>query len=178
LRASLLAEQGGLCCYCLSRITADKMKIEHWHSQSRPPLEKQLDYSNLLGACVGNEGRAWKEQHCDTRKGDRTLSRNPANPDHRVNDLLHFPGDGRIISHDPDFDAELNEVLNLNYPRLKENRKATLDGFLGGLPKSGELQRAKLEKLLQEWNGVSQDGQLRPFCQVVVYWLCKRLARL
>jgi len=107
LRALLLAEQGGLCCYCLSRITADKMKIEHWHSQRHNEIE-QLDYSNLLAACVGNEGRPWKEQHCDTRKGDRTLSRNPADPSHRVDDLVRFPGDGRIISDDVDFDKELN----------------------------------------------------------------------
>ena len=177
LRASLLAEQGGLCCYCLSRITADRMKIEHWHSQPRYEPE-QLDYSNLLGACVGNKGRPWTEQHSDTRKGDRPLSRNPANPDHRVNDLVRFPGDGRIISDDVDSDKELTEVLNLNYSRLKENRKAVLEVFLTGLPKSGELTQAKLEKWLHEWNEVSHDGKLRPFCQVIVYWLRKRLARL
>jgi len=175
LRAFLLAEQGGLCCYCLSRIRHDNMKIEHWHCQSHHESE-QLDYSNLLGACKGNEGRRPAEQHCDTAKGDLTLSRNPANPDHRVVDLVRFPADGRIASDDPAFDTELNEVLNLNYSRLKENRKATLDGFLRGLPKSGELQRAKLEGWLHEWNEVSHNGELRPFCQVVVHWLRKRLA--
>jgi len=51
------------------------MKIEHWHSQDRYEAE-QLDYGNLLGACMGNEGKAHWDQHCDTRKGDRDLSRN------------------------------------------------------------------------------------------------------
>ena len=153
------------------------MRIEHWRSQSQYPLE-QLDYRNLLGACMGNEGRRWEPKHCDTRKGDRTLSRNPADPNHRVDDLVRFPGDGRIVSDDPDFDVELNEVLNLNYSRLKENRKATLDGFLKGLQKSGELQRAELEKRLQKWDDVSQTGELPEYCQVVVYWLRKHLARL
>ena len=54
LRSHLVREQRGLCCYCLSRIrpTADTMKIEHWHSQDEFSSE-QLDYSNLLGACLG-----------------------------------------------------------------------------------------------------------------------------
>jgi len=31
------------------------MKIEHWHCRTNYGAE-QLDYSNLLGACMGNEG--------------------------------------------------------------------------------------------------------------------------
>jgi uncharacterized protein (TIGR02646 family) len=177
LRASLVAEQGGLCCYCLSRIRADSMKIEHWRSQSRHPLD-QLDYSNLLGVCMGNEGQPRYSQHCDARKGDLPLSRNPANPAHRIDDYVRFLPDGRIVSRDPKFDAELNDVLNLNFGRLKENRSATLRAFLASLPKFGELQRTQLERLLQDWNEASRSGELRPFCQVVVYWLRKRLARV
>jgi uncharacterized protein (TIGR02646 family) len=182
LRKSLIGEQGGLCCYCLSRIEVKNAKIEHWHSQSEHPLE-QLDYSNLLAACKGNEGERWSEQHCDTRKGNSSLSRNPANPSHRVEDTLHFKGDGRIVSDDPGFDAELNHVLNLNYSRLKENRKAVLEAFCAQLRKRGELQRRQLESMLREWNEVSKSdelpgGELREFCQVVVYWLRKRIARL
>lgn len=178
LRAGLAREQRGLCCYCLSRIRAahNAMKIEHWHSQVKYPAE-QLDYSNLLGACLGNEGQRFRDQHCDTRKGDRDLSRNPANPMHRVEDVLRFPGDGRIVSSDPAFDAELNDVLNLNLAFLVNNRKAVLRGFLDSLPKYGELTAATLEKILRQHNGEDGAGELLPFCQVVVYWLRKRLKR-
>ena len=81
LRASLAQEQRGLCCYCLNRIrpSKDTMKIEHWHSQTNFP-EEQLDYGNLLGACLGGEGQPRRFQHCDTRKGDLPLSRNPDSP--------------------------------------------------------------------------------------------------
>jgi hypothetical protein len=162
----------------MSRIRADRdgMKIEHWHGRTNHPNE-QLDYSNLLGACMGNEGRPGSEQHCDSRKGDREFSRNPANPMHHVEDLTRFPGDGRVVSNDPSFDAELNEVLNLNLPFLMNNRKAVLDAFKEGLAKRGDRPRALLEKWLQDWNGDSDPGTLRPYCQVVVYWLQKRLAR-
>ena len=178
LRAYLVKEQRGLCCYCLSRIRPERggMKIEHWHCQDRYRA-KQLDYSNLLGACVGNEGKPAQYQHCDTRNGDRDLSRNPANRMHRVEDMIQFPDDGRIVSNDAAFDAELNDVLNLNLAFLTNNRKATLTAFPDLLGR-GHLSRPSLEKLLRQWNGEEDTAELRPFCQVVVYWLRKRLARL
>jgi uncharacterized protein (TIGR02646 family) len=178
LRTSLVREQRGLCCYCLCRIRAEPvaMKIEHWHCQANHSNE-QLDYSNLLGACRGNEGRSSGDQHCDTRKRDRDLSRNPANPLHRVEAVIGFSGDGRIFSNDVIFDAELNEVLNLNLPFLKNNRKQTLTAFQDGLKKRGPLTRTELERWLEQWNGESETGELRPFCQVVVFWLRKRLNR-
>ena len=178
LRQSLAREQRGLCCYCLSRIhpAGDQMKIEHWRCQDHFPAE-QLDYANLLGACLGNEGQTLNKQHCDTLKANRHLSRNPANPAHQVERLVHFEGDGRITSPDSTFDAELNDALNLNVSFLKNNRRAVLDAFKTTLSKYGQLPRPTLERWLREWNGEAHTGELKPFCQVVVYWLRKRLAR-
>ena len=74
LRKALVAEQRGLCCYCQSRIrsTPAKMKIEHWQCQEDHP-ERQLDFSNLHGACLGGQCQPEREQHCDTRKGNNSL---------------------------------------------------------------------------------------------------------
>jgi uncharacterized protein (TIGR02646 family) len=178
LRASLVKEQRGLCCYCLSRIQpkAGRMKIAHWHSQDLHP-EEQLAYLNLLGACLGNKGQSLKLQHCDTLQRNRDISRNPANPAHRIERFVHYEADGRIRSHEPTFDAQLNEVLGLNVPILKNNRKAVLEAFKTALLKRGELSRTTLERWLSEWNGDLDQNELPEFCQVVVYWLRKRLAR-
>ncbi len=177
LRVCLVREQRGLCCYCLSRIHPEynKMKIEHWHSQDRYEGER-LDYSNLLGTCMGNQGLPGKDQHCDARKGDRELSRNPANPSHRIEDAIQCLGDGKIASSDPIFDREINDVLKLNLKFLQNNRKATLIAFQRLLGR-GQLSRPSLERLLRQWNGEEDAGELQPFCQVVVYWLRKRLKR-
>jgi uncharacterized protein (TIGR02646 family) len=178
LRTSLVTEQRGLCCYCLCRIRpqSDAMRIEHWHSRHRY-RDEQLVYSNLLGACLGNEQAFKGHQHCDVQKGDRDFSRNPANPMPRVEDLVRFEGDGRIVSDDAAFDEELNEVLNLNEAFLRNSRKAVLDAFKSRLRKRGPLSRSTLTQWLSDWNGESRPGELREFCQVVVYWLRKRLAR-
>ncbi len=179
LRQSLVSEQRGICCYCLSRIRAEStaMKIEHWHCVTQYPNE-QLDYTNLLGACLGQQGDRGKYQHCDTHKGDLELSICPANPFHRVESQLHFRGDGRIESDDPALNAEIEGVLNLNTPLLKANRKATLDAFTATLGKRGTLQKVTVERFLEDWNGQSHPNQLLPYCQVIVYWLQKRLARI
>ena len=178
LRQSLVAEQRGLCCYCLSRITpeAGRMKIAHWHSQNQHP-DEQLDYLNLLGACLGGQGKSPLLQHCDTRQGNRDISKNPANPAHQVERLIHFEGDGTITSDDVRFNGELNETLNLNTKFLKNNRKATLDAFKMTLDKRGQPPPLTLERWLREWNGETRAGELQPFCQIVVYWLRKRISQ-
>lgn len=179
LRESLVAEQRGLCCYCMSRLVADlnAMKIEHWQSQERFRA-RQLDYSNLLGACLGGEGKPPRFQHCDTRKGDRDLSKNPANPAHNVERIIKYDSDGTLRSTDEVFNDEINQVLNLNDgPWLKTNRKAALDGFLDAIPRQGDWDNRFLERKLGEWNGDSSEGELKPYCQIVVYWLRKRLRR-
>jgi uncharacterized protein (TIGR02646 family) len=178
LAAALVREQRGLCAYCLSRIRAayGEVRIEHWHSRSAYAGE-QLDYSNLLAVCMGNEGEPFRDQHCDTHKGDRELSRNPADPAHRIEEVLWFGADGSLNSRDTSFDLEIDRVLNLNYKRLQNNRKATLTAFTIALGKRGTLSRAQLEKWLREWDGANEGSDLRPYCQVVVYWLKKRLAR-
>jgi uncharacterized protein (TIGR02646 family) len=178
LRQSLVVEQGAICCYGMRRIRPDerRMKIEHWRCQHLFP-GNQLDYDNLLGACLGGMDRPPKLQHCDTRKGDLPLSRNPANPAHRIEDLVHFLGDGRLESPDGQLNRDIENVLNLNNLQLKSNRKAVLDGFLESLPKQGELGSERLRRWIGEWSGQGGPGELREYCQVVVYWLQKRLAR-
>lgn len=125
LRASLVAEQRGLCCYCMCRISADAsaMKIEHWQSQSCYP-NQDLVYLNLLAACLGGKGTA--AEHCDTRKGPRDLMYNPANPLHKVESLISYGLDGTISSRDAEFSGQLEDVLGLNVAELKNGRKGVL----------------------------------------------------
>lgn len=177
LRTRLHADQLALCCYCMRRIrnTADAMKIEHWNCQVNNTGD-QLQYWNLLGACMGNQGQPHDAQHCDTYKADRALSRNPANAAHVVEATLRYMGDGRIESTDPQFDTELNQVLNLNLEYLKGNRKAVLNGFQDMLGKHGGLTDGQILGMLGDWTRATA-GELHEYCGVVIYWLRKRLAR-
>ena len=131
LRHALVTEQRGLCCYCMGRIRPEpaSMKIEHWRCQEHYRGE-QLKYRNLLGACLGGHGKPVCLQHCDTRKGDNDLEWNPSDPAHHIETRIRYELDGSIRSDEADFDDQLNDVLNLNLPVLKNTRKYLLDAVL------------------------------------------------
>jgi uncharacterized protein (TIGR02646 family) len=173
LRIALVAEQRGLCCYCQSRIrpSPEHMKIEHWQCQQAHPT-RQLDFSNLHGACLGGEGRPEREQHCDTRKGNDVLCFSVCDPTRPIEHKIHFRGDGKISSDDPAIENAINGVLNLNLARLVINRQAVLTAFQERLARGQRLDPARE---LPKWDG-SQSGELEPFAQVVVYYLRKRQA--
>jgi hypothetical protein len=151
------------------------MKIAHWRSQHLHPGE-QLDYSNLLGACMGDKGDPPSSQSCDTSQGDRDVKWNPAEPGHGIDNRIRYLEDGTIKSDDAEFNEQITRILNLNSKFLTNSRRGLLEVFLKSLGSKG-LKRRPLEKLLREWNGESDNDQLEPYCQIIVCWLRKRLAR-
>jgi len=176
LRECLITEQGCLCAYCMQRISPEvgKMKIEHWQCQSNHP-DKQLNYKNLLGVCLGGEGFSPHDQHCDTCKGDRDFCVNPANPGQDIEQQIKFLGNGKIKSDNEVLDSELNDVLKLNHPQLVSNRKAVLESFTKTLS-PGALGRRALQRQISTWTTPANE-MLEPYCMVVVYWLRKKLVR-
>ena len=182
LRTALVTEQRGLCCYCMGRIRPEpaSMKIEHWRCQKHYGAE-QLKYRNLLGACLGGNGKPDRLQHCDTKKGDSDLDWNPADPAHHIETRIRYELDGSIHSNGADFDGQLNAVLNLNLPVLKNNRKRLLDAVLDWWKYEkarigGPVSRDGLVRKRDQHIG--GDGELVPYCQVAVWWLEQRLARM
>lgn len=176
IREQLLREQGYLCAYCMARIDGkqQKIKVEHWRCQDNH-ADEQLDYKNLLAVCDGNEGEPFAMQTCDTRKGNQDLKYNPAALSHRIESQIRFIGDGRIEADDEEFDAQLNKVLNLNEDRLKKNRLRVLKAvktILSQLP--GSRTSAELQRLINKWSTPDQDGYLREYCAVAIYYLRKR----
>ncbi len=178
LRQSLLKEQGYLCCYCMMRISVENMRVEHWHCQSSYH-DEQLDYSNLMASCNGNEGHKKHDQHCDARKGNHDLSHNPSNPDHDFVSLINYLGDGTIQSSNQEFDRELNEILNLNFARLKRNRKSVMEGVHEILRrKAGVVTTSHLKRLIRVWQEKDRDGKLKEYCGVAIYYVTKKLQRI
>ena len=186
LRLALVTEQRGLCCYCMGRIRAERtsMKIEHWRSQARCP-DQQLNYQNLLASCRGEAhgpgGQPPHLQHCDTRKGDRDLEWNPADPDHRIETRIRYDVMGTVSSDEPIFNGQLNDVLNLNLPNLRNNRKAVYDGVLKWWREQRTRNRGRglRERLKRQRARYDADGgELQPFAQVAISLLNQKLNRM
>jgi uncharacterized protein (TIGR02646 family) len=182
LRVALTRDQQGLCCYCMNRIkaTREAMKIEHWRSQSGN-RDLELSYSNLLGACLGGHGQPVDKQHCDTRKGNQDLKFNPANVEHQIEQQIRFEMNGTILSIDADFNRQINDVLNLNLPLLKNRRAAVLSTILDWWRREkarlrGPVPNERLARERARRMGNSTE-QLNPFEPVAIWWLDQRLVR-
>ena len=102
------------------------MRIEHWASQEENN-SRQLDYSNLLACCQGNEGQGKDRETCDVRKKNQILKYSPAQAGHQLNSKIRYLDHCKMGSIDTDFDNQLNQILNLNGSRLIDNRNAVLE---------------------------------------------------
>jgi uncharacterized protein (TIGR02646 family) len=174
IRQSLVAEQKGICAYCMSRITTDKMKIEHWNPQSNNAGD-DLDYQNMLGCCKGGDGQVGVEQTCDTAKGDKLFSVNPSKQQDWVKLQSIFYGyDGTIYSSDAQLQLELDTVLNLNTERLKHNRKDMLVAAKRQLSKNaGQRTKTQIQKMIDSFKKTDSNGFYTPYFDVAVKYLEK-----
>jgi len=193
LRSSILLEQGHICCYCMKRIpqklTSEEneknfpsSKIEHVKCQIVNP-DQELNYQNLLLACNGNHGLPKIMQTCDTYKGEKDLSFNPADTSQSIETFIRYRSNGEIFSDDETIDNELNNVLNLNTKDLSDIRAIYYKEIqtriiLEGKKRIGKdiqkrFLRTEKEKLLTLTN-----GKLNQYCMVGVYLIEKKLSKL
>jgi len=177
LRESLLKEQGYICCYCMSRIKLDEMKIEHWEPQTKY-TSRQLDYRNLLGACMGNQGARPQNQHCDTRKGDAEIIINPIEGVKNCENLIKYRPDGKIYSDDISVNHDLNESLNLNLGFLKKNRSDVLFLVIRKLNEkfpNKTWAKITVQKEIDKLNTKDENGFYDAYCQFIVSYLKSKL---
>jgi uncharacterized protein (TIGR02646 family) len=168
LRDALLGEQGCLCAYCMSRITRNNMRVEHWHSQSGYSGQ-QLEYRNLLGCCTGKSSN---DPHCDVSKEGSDISLNPSDRDHHPRLQISYRLDGTVLSREAQFNTELNDILKLNVPRLKSNRRKVIDALWYVLKKDNAVRKCR-KKLLISWQSKDDRGMLQEYCGVAEYFLSR-----
>lgn len=173
LRAQLVEEQGGLCCYCMARIRPETCRIEHYRPQSSFP-DEGLAYPNLLAACHGNEGASPTLHHCDVRKGNRTIRFDPRHPSAHA-DGVRYGANGDIRVPDPAHQDELDHVLGLNLEHLKRNRKAADQAVLTRL-KNHDWDLTRVRRFHAKYIDESA-GELPPYAGVVAQRLQRYLSR-
>ena len=79
----------------------------------------------MVLCCPGHIGN---EDHCDRLKDNKDISFSPLDANFIA--TLSYKMDGAIVSSNESCDKEINEVLNLNTPILKENRKNTWEAVI------------------------------------------------
>ena len=94
--------------------------------------------------------------------------------------------DGEIVSSNEQYNKEINDILNLNTPILKENRKNTWEDVKKELIAQNEKEgkpwnKAILSKYIEKYSSAHKmDEKLRfiPYCGVVLFFLQKKLKQL
>jgi uncharacterized protein (TIGR02646 family) len=187
IRDRLLEDQFALCCYCMCRISKEsrphptkpdapavvQMKVEHWQSQEEFE-ERQLDWANILGACLGNEGAPKAAQTCDSRKGKERITLSPLDEAHVR--TLRCKSSGELESTDARFQADIDERLGLNVTTLVNERKTQLDRALHKLkaqyPKAS-IPKTAVRALIDELE-TPTSKRLPPFGSVLRLWAGRR----
>ena len=191
VRNSLLTEQGGICAYCMQRIS-DKLDdkgqplttIEHYVAQKADEGEGNeltMNYMNMLGICRGNDGSPKHLQHCGNRRGKTPLSIDPRNP--ICETLIKYEDTtGKIYSDNPNIDKDLNETLGLNGENLINNRKRIIS--IARLVMQNKYKKKKnkswsksdLQSEINRWK--SKSDKYEEYCMAAVFYLERKLARL
>ena len=179
LRDALLTDQGYICAYCMRRIPVrdrgadETTRIEHIIPQSTLSREDAMDYRNMVICCPGAISSTSKTGcHCDRHKGEDPISFSPL--DQRFIDTLSYKNDGTIVSSNDTYNQEINDVLNLNIPMLKANRKAVRGQLITSLGKNG-WKKSNIQKILKVYQQKDTEGKKKEYCGVVVDYLTKKL---
>lgn len=177
LRESLLQEQKYLCAYCMSRIKDDgNVKIEHFRARND---DNELEYTNLLAVCKGNEGQPYRKTTCDTRKGNKSMTINPLSQ--ACMGTIEYRNDGTIFSTDETYDNDINDILNLNCEEgyLKRNRKDALYSLKSLIRKElkpGESAETLLRRLKRGYEN-QNNVELKEYVGILLFHIDKKLRK-
>lgn len=130
----------------------------------------------MVVCCPGHIG---DEDHCDRLKNDNDISFSPL--DSAFIDTLEYKNDGEIRSAKPEYNKEMNEVLNLNTPLLKSNRKTFQATVMNEIIRQqGEKPWTKsvINKYIQKYSSKNKDGKLTPYCGIILYYFKRKLVSL
>ena len=130
LHTTLIEEQGGICCYCESRISAKSSHIEHFCPQrgDHACSERDLDYHNMFASCQRGL-KAGEPRHCGSLKDDWFDESTLISPlDSNCENRFHFSYDGTIYPADSEDQAAkiTVEKLGLAIDKLCKLREAAI----------------------------------------------------
>ena len=195
VREALIAEQHGLCAYCMCRIknSGNSTTIEHFVPLSRSKAGA-MNYQNWLAVCKGGQNIKKPEGEkriicCDAKKSNTIATLTPLDRDHMAH--IAYYDDGTIyfsaVSH-PDylrFCQDLNSTYGLNGkmdPKTNRSQKDTTSGIvkqrkdtynalfdeLMRLESAGDLTA---ELLTRYRRSLLSDPEWEPFLGVKLYVL-------
>ena len=178
----LLAEQNGICAYCMRSIRVENATIEHIIGQSyidnkgnKIGKKEDTNYENMLAVCQGDF--CFNSTHCDKSRSiyqdkNPLLSFTPLNKQEMSK--IKFTQSGTIYYNNLDENSKMNDdltrVLKLNCEEIKESRAKILKAIKKSLVKH-KFNKKFAQKELEYWE--NRDTPYRAYCQVAIFELKK-----
>lgn len=167
LHLALLAEQGGTCCYCGQRISAEKSHIEHFVPQEASD-DLALAYRNLLASCI-RERSPRLPLHCGHAKDkDLDLERSISPLDPACEQRFRYSLDGGVLStgENDDNAAYMIDLLRLDIASLRNRRQAALSGMFDNEFLSSASDE-ELQTICEFYRTRDNDGKFQDLAHVV-----------
>ncbi|MEI8305596.1 MAG: retron system putative HNH endonuclease [Chloroflexales bacterium] len=166
VKASLVREQGGLCCYTGRRISLQGSHIEHLKPQSICTKHEDTEYDNLLAAHPSSDPgtpHCAYGAHARTNWYDLHQFVHPRRPD--CEQRFRYRDDGRICAASQrDLGAtETITRLHLDHREIQQMRKQVIYEALF----AKELGEAQVRRLMAAMDERDGNGDFRPFCFVI-----------
>ena len=145
---------------------------------------EELDYRNLLGACLGGDGQPPAHlQHCDTCKGDRDLSVESGGSGPLTSRRAFVTSrtgaiqvQRRILSASPARgSAESQPPVSQEQPEGNSRRHPLIGGDSEKATASRSCSAGARFQKERDSAASTATGELDPYCQVAVWWLDQRL---
>lgn len=172
--ASLVREQGGLCCYTGRRIDVQSAHIEHLKPQALCVNHEDTEYVNLLAAFPAPNVPVQCKYGAHAKKDwyDELRFVHPLRQE--CERRFRFRTNGKITPAD-NTDAAATETIRqlaLDHSELVGLRKTAIDEALFDV----KLSRAQIIRLRDAMNERDGNGLFRPFC-FAVRQACEKLLK-
>jgi uncharacterized protein (TIGR02646 family) len=167
LHDALLAEQGGVCCYCGRCVSRADSHIEHFRPQEAYD-SNALDYGNLHASCI-RETLPGLPLHCGHAKGgvfDEKAIIEPTDPD--CERRFIYPPDGSIASavKEDDSAAYMIQLLKLDLAILRDRRADALGKVFDPVFLE-TMSREELMDVVSAYRAPDASGSMTDFGHVI-----------
>lgn len=149
LRRLTLAEQHGLCAYCMRQIDNSRFstKIEHWYPLSLSKKEA-LNYNNFFAVCSGKDQSNGKVYSCcDESKASKIITIDPRNL--AMMRKIYYGSNGEIkFDLEDSFPPEVKGKIEEEFQMVLWLNKAS-SGLVDGRKAVYESCKKSVEKLIK-----------------------------
>ncbi len=162
VKANLIREQGGICCYTGRAITAETSHIEHLKPQALCVEHEDTDYANLLAAypSAGARKKCEYGAHAKENWYDQHLFVHPLRRDCETR--LRYKANGKIAPASP-ADTGADETIRhlcLDHPELQRMRAQAIHAAVF----EERLTKAQAQRLMAAMDSRDGNGRFRQFC--------------